>query len=147
MRYCISALVRKRRAFTVKAYRGLMIRAGLKTCENRSFRVPPGFYLVHASNSLSFSEWRAGFDWVAGRFGTAIIFPTFDLCRSWCGQIVCGITIVSALTESADPWYLGDVAWELEGPIPFEKGVRVKGQLGLWRLHGDQDSLPTDFLT
>ena len=120
------------KAFTVKAHWGLLIRSGLKTCENRCFRVPPGFYLVHASNSLSFSEWRAGFDWVAGRFGTAIIFPSFDLCRAWCGQIVCGITVVSALTESSDPWYLGDVAWELERPVPCDKGVRVKGQLGVW---------------
>ena len=125
------------RAFTVKAHWGLLIRSGLKTCENRSFRVPPGFYLVHASNSLSFSEWRAGFDWVAERFGTAIICPSFDLCRSWCGQILCGITVVSALTESSDPWYLGDVAWELERPVPFEQGVRVKGQLGVWLVSDD----------
>lgn len=120
-------------AFTVKAHWGLLIQSGLKTCENRCFRVPPGFYLVHASNSLSFSEWRAGFDWVADRFGTAIIFPSFDLCRSWCGQIVCGITVVSALTESADPWYLGDVAWELERPVPCAKGVTAKGKLGVWK--------------
>ncbi|HNX35156.1 MAG TPA: hypothetical protein PKM57_11045 [Kiritimatiellia bacterium] len=123
------------KAFTVKAHWGLLIRSGLKTCENRCFRVPPGFYLVHASNSLSFSEWRAGFDWVAGRFGTAIIFPSFDLCRSWCGQIVCGITVVSAMTQSNDPWFNGaDVAWELERPVPCERGVRVKGQLGVWRV-------------
>ena len=120
------------KAFTVKAHWGLLIRSGLKTCENRSFRVQPGFYLVHASNSLSFSEWRAGFDWVADRFGTAIIFPSFDLCRTWCGQIVCGITVVSALTESADPWYLGDVAWELERPTPCDRGVTAKGCLGTW---------------
>ena len=122
------------KAFTVKAHWGLLIRSGLKTCENRSFRVPPGFYLVHASNSLSFSEWRAGFDWVSYRFGTAIIFPSFDLCRAWRGQILCGITVVSALKESSDPWYLGDVAWELERPVPFEQGVRVKGQLGVWKI-------------
>ena len=49
----------KTRAFTVKAHWGLLIRSGLMTCENRSFRVPPGFYLVHASGSLSFSDaWR-----------------------------------------------------------------------------------------
>ncbi|MDD4440350.1 MAG: hypothetical protein PHX41_00505 [Kiritimatiellae bacterium] len=122
------------KAFTVKAHWGLLIRSGLKTCENRSFRVSPGFYLVHASGSLSFSEWRAGFDWVSERFGTAVICPSFDLCRSWCGQIVCGITVVSALKESSDPWYLGDVAWELERPVPFEQGVRVKGQLGVWKI-------------
>ena len=46
----------------VKAHWGLLIRAGLKTCENRSFRVPPGFYLVHASISLSFFEGGSG-DW------------------------------------------------------------------------------------
>ena len=68
------------RAFTVKAHWGLLIRSGLKTCENRSFRVPPGFYLVHASSSLSFSEWCAGSVWIAERFGTAIIYPSFDLC-------------------------------------------------------------------
>jgi hypothetical protein len=120
------------RAFTVKAHWGLLIRSGLKTCENRSFRVPPGFYLVHASNSLSFSEWRAGFDWVAERFGTAVIPPSFDLCRAWCGQIVCGITVVSALTASTDPWYLGDVAWELENPVPCAQGVAAKGFFGVW---------------
>ena len=123
------------RAFTVKVHWGLLIRSGLMTCESRSFRVPPGFYLVHASGSLSFSEWRAGYGWVADRFGTAIIFPSFDLCRSWCGQIVCGITVVSALTKSKDPWFSGaDVAWELENPVPCERGARVKGQLGVWKV-------------
>lgn len=122
------------KAFTVKAHWGLLIRSGLKTCENRTFRVPPGFYLVHASGSLSFSEWCAGRDWVSDRFGTAIIFPSFDLCRSWCGQILCGITVVSALTQSKDPWYNGsDVAWELEQPVPYAKGAKVLGQLGLWK--------------
>ena len=120
------------RAFTVKAHWGLLIRAGLKTVENRNCRVPTGFYLVHASSSLSFSEWRSGFDWVAERFGTAVICPSFDLCRSWCGQIVCGIKVVSALTKSADPWYLGDVAWELENPVPCAPGVTAKGSLGVW---------------
>ena len=125
------------KAFTVKAHWGLLIRSGLKTCENRCFRVPPGFYLVHTSNSLSFSEWRAGFDWVSDRFGTAIIFPSFDLCRAWCGQIVCGVRIVSALTVSTDPWYLGDVAWELENPVPCARGVVAKGALGVWAVSGD----------
>ena len=120
------------KAFTVKAHWGLLISAGLKTCENRSFRVPPGFYLVHASGSLSFSEWYAGSVWIAERFGTAIICPSFDLCRSWCGQIVCGVRIVSALTASADPWYLGDVAWELENPMPCAHGVAAKGFFGVW---------------
>lgn len=119
-------------AFTVKAHWALLISAGLKTCESRSFRVPPGFYLVHASASLSFSEWRAGRDWIAERFGTAIICPSFDLCRTWCGQIVCGVRIVSALTASTDPWYLGDVAWELENPVPCTRGVAAKGALGVW---------------
>lgn len=74
---------------------------------------------------------------MADRFGTVIVFPSFDLCRSWCGQIVCGITVVSALTKSSDPWYLGDVAWELDKPVPCEQGVRVKGQLGVWRVGGE----------
>jgi len=120
------------RAFTVKAHWGLLIRAGLMTCENRSYRVPPGFYLVHASGNLSFSEWYAGSVWIADRFGTAIICPSFDLCRAWCGQILCGITVVSALTASSDPWYLGDVAWELENPVPCAQSVAVKGSLGVW---------------
>jgi hypothetical protein len=120
------------RAFTVKAHWGLLIRAGLKTCENRSFRVPAGFYLVHASGSLSFSEWYAGSMWIAERFGTAIICPSFDLCRSWCGQILCGVTVVSALTASTDPWFTGDVAWALERPVPCARGVAAKGNLGVW---------------
>ena len=73
------------KAFTVKAHWGLLIRQGMKTCENRSFRVPPCFYLVDASSSLSFSEWCAGSMWIAERFGTAIICPSFDECRSWGG--------------------------------------------------------------
>ena len=125
------------RAFTVKAHWGLLIRAGLKTCESRCFRVPPGFYLVHASNSLSFSAWCAGSRWIAERFGTAIICPSFDLCRAWRGQILCGITVVSALTESRDPWYLGDVAWELEKPVPCGRGVAAKGNLGAWTVSDD----------
>jgi len=67
--------------------------------------------------------------------GTAIIFTSFDSCRSWCGQILCGITVVSALTKSKDPWFSGaDVAWELENPVPCERGVRAKGALGLWKV-------------
>ena len=125
------------RAFTVKAHWGLLIRQGMKTCENRSFRVPPGFYLVHASNSLSFSEWCAGSMWIAERFGSAIICPSFDLCRSWGGQILCGITVVSALTASKDPWFTGDVAWELENPVPCARGVAAKGSLGVWAVSAE----------
>ena len=99
--------------------------------------VPLGFYLVHASSSLCFSEWCAGSMWIADRFGTAIICPSFDLCRVWCGQIVCGVRVVSALTASADPWYLGDVAWELENPVPCARGVSVKGTLGVWKVSDD----------
>lgn len=120
------------RAFTVKAHWGLLIRSGVKTCENRSFRVPPGFYLVHASNSLSFSEWCAGSLWVADRFGACVKYPGFDECRAWCGQILCGVSVVSALTASASQWYLGDVAWELESPLPCARGVAAKGALGVW---------------
>ena len=128
------------RAFTVKAHWGLLIREGLKTCENRCFRVPPGFYLVHASCSLSFSEWGAGYAWCAERFGTAIRYPAYDVCRTWCGQILCGVRIVSALTASADPWYLGDVAWELEGPVGCAQGVAVKGSLGVWPVSADVEA-------
>ncbi len=45
------------KAFTVKTHWGLLIRSSLKTSEKRCFRVPPGFYLVHASISRSFSEY------------------------------------------------------------------------------------------
>ncbi|MEI7902766.1 MAG: hypothetical protein WCK89_21170 [bacterium] len=128
------------RAFTVKAHWGLLIRSGLKTVENRGFRVPPGFYLVHASSSLSFSEWCSGSVWIADRFGTAIICPSFDECRSWAGQIVCGITVVSALTASSDPWYLGDVAWELERPVPCARGVAAKGFVGVWPVSDEVES-------
>lgn len=95
------------RAFTVKAHWGLLIRSGIKTCENRSFRVPSVFYLVHASSSLSFSEWCEGSKWVRERFGDRVVFPGFDECRSWCGQMLCGVRVVSALTQSTDPWFLG----------------------------------------
>ncbi len=125
------------RAFTVKAHWGLLIRAGLKTVENRSFRVPPGLYLVHASNNLSFSDWCAGSLWVADRFGAAVRFPGYDECRAWCGQVVCGIHVVSALTASADPWYMGDVAWELERPVLCARGVAAKGFLGVWAVDGE----------
>ena len=43
---------------------------------------------------------------------------------------VCGVRVVSALTASSDPWYLGDMAWELENPVPCARGVWVKGSLG-----------------
>jgi hypothetical protein len=56
------------------------------------------------------------------------------LCRTWCGQIVRGVRIVSALTASTDPWYLGDVAWELEGPVPCAQGVTANGNLGVWKV-------------
>jgi len=36
------------------------------------------------------------------------------------------------LTASASPWYLGDVAWELENPLPCAQGVKAKGSLGVW---------------
>ena len=46
--------------------------------------------------------------------------------------------MVSALTKSKDPWFSGaDVAWELENPVPCERGVKVKGQLGVWPVHDD----------
>lgn len=123
----------KIRAFTVKAHWGLLIRSGIKTCENRTFRAPPGFYLVHASSSLSFSEWCYGVQWVHERFGSSCPFPAFDVCRLWCGQVLCGVKVVAACTESNDRWYLaGKVAWELDSPVLCERGVFARGNLGAW---------------
>jgi len=129
----------KIRAFTVKAHWGLLIRSGIKTCENRSFRVPSDFYLVHASSSLSFSEWCEGSKWVQARFGDRVSFPGFDECRSWCGQMLCGVRVLSALTQSADPWFLGGdlVAWELGAVVQCAPGVRAKGFLGVWPVSED----------
>ncbi len=94
--------------------------------------VLPGYYQVHASSSLSSSEWSAGGLWKADRFGAAVRFPRYDECRAWCGQVVCGIHMVSALTALAGPWHMGDVAWKLERPVLCARGVAAKGFLGVW---------------
>lgn len=57
---------------------------------------------------------------------------SFDENSSFYGQIVCGVRIISALTASSDPWYLGDVAWELVNPVPYARGLAAKGSLGVW---------------
>lgn len=130
--------MKEMKAFTVKAHWGLLIRQGIKTCENRCFRVPSGFYLVHASSSLSFSEWCAGTLWVSERFGDRIAFPSFIECREWCGQILCGVRVVEASTETADPWHMaGQLAWALEGPVPCGRGVSAVGKLGVWPVSPD----------
>ncbi len=41
------------------------------------------------------------------------------------------------MTECKDPWYLGDVAWELERPLPCARGVAAKGALGVWVVSGE----------
>lgn len=47
--------------------------------------------------------------------------------------MVCGVSVVSALTESRDPWHMaGNVAWELETPVPCVRGVFARGSLGVW---------------
>ena len=71
-----------------------------------------------------------------GRFGGGVKYPGFDECRAWCGQILCGVSVVSALTASASPWFSGaDVAWELERPVPCARGVAAKGALGVWTVN------------
>lgn len=127
------------RAFTVRPHWGLLIRAGLKTCENRSFRAPPGFYLVHASASLGFYEWGLASRWVAEHFGFGKVdFPSYDECLSWRGQVMCGVWVVSACTVSSDPWHIdGKVAWELESPVKCARGVHTRGFLGCWPV-GDE---------
>ena len=41
------------------------------------------------------------------------------------------------LTVSANPWYLSDVVWELERPVPCARGVAAKGALGVWAVSGE----------
>ncbi len=122
------------KAFTVKAHWGLLIRSGLKTVENRSFHVPPGFYLVHASSSLSYSEWSEGRDWVRGRFGSSVAFPGYEESQVWCGQVLCGVRVLGAVSFCGDPWFVGGdkLAWELGAVVPCFPGVAAKGALGLW---------------
>jgi hypothetical protein len=125
-------------AFTVKAHWGLLIRAGLKTVENRNFRVPPGYYLVHCSNRVTFSDWSVARDWVTDRIGTGVPFPSFMECLTWRGCVCCGVHVVSALRESADPWFMpGRVAWMLERPDLCSRGIRARGGLGVWRVDSD----------
>lgn len=46
--------------------------------------------------------------------------------------------MVSALTRSADPWFMpGRVAWELERPGPYPPGIRARGGLGVWPVDSD----------
>lgn len=74
--------------------------------------------------------------WIVERFRTAIICLSFGESRSWCGQVVCGVTVTLALTASTDLWFLGDVAWELVTPVPCAHGVAAKGSLGVWAMRG-----------
>lgn len=120
-------------AFTVKPHWGLLIRAGLKTVENRSFRVPPGFYLVHCASRFTLTQWEVARGWVADRIGAEVAFPSYAECLMWRGCVCCGVRVVSALTASADPWFMpGRVAWELERPVPYPRGIRARGGLGVW---------------
>lgn len=65
-------------------------------------------------------------------------FPTFDECLAWRGQVLCGIKVVSALTESSDRWHIdGDVAWELTSPVVCGRGVYARGNLGAWPVSDD----------
>ena len=125
-------------AFTVKAHWGLLIRAGLKTVENRNFRVPPGFYFVHCASRVHLNEWAVAKDWVSDRVGAHVPFPSLSECQAWLGCVCCGVNVVSALTESADPWFMpGRVAWELERPVPYPAGIRARGGLGVWPVDSD----------
>ncbi len=125
-------------AFTVKPHWGLMIRAGLKTVENRNFRVPPGYYLVHCANRVTFSQWSVAKDWVSDRIGAQVPFPSYSQCLEWRGCVCCGVHVLSALTESAAPWFMtGRVAWELERPVPYPAGIRARGGLGVWPVDSD----------
>ncbi len=124
--------------FTVKPHWGLLIRAGVKTVENRSFRVPPGFYLVHCASRVTLGQWAIARDWVGDRFGPEVRFPPYGECLAWRGCVCCGVRVVSALTRSESRWAMPDrVAWELEGVIPYPVGVRTRGGLGVWPVDSD----------
>jgi hypothetical protein len=125
-------------AFTVKPHWGLLIRSGFKTVENRNFRVPPGFYLVHCANRVTLAQWSVAKDWVIDRIGPQVPFPSFSDCLAWRGCVCCGVRVASALTQSADPWFMPDrVAWELEGVVPYPAGIRARGGLGVWPVDSD----------
>lgn len=53
--------------------------------------------------------------------------------------MLCGVRVVSALTQSTDPWFMGGdlVAWELGVVVPCAPGVRAKGFLGVWPVSDD----------
>jgi len=125
-------------AFTVKPHWGLLIRAGLKTVENRNFRVPPGLYFVHCANRVTFAQWSVARDWVSDRIGPQVPFPSYAECLAWRGCVCCGVHVASALTQSKDPWFMpGRVAWELERPAPCPPGIRARGGLGVWPVDSD----------
>ena len=125
-------------AFTLKPHWGLLIRAGLKTVENRNFRVPTGTYLVHCANRVTFAQWAVAKDWVSDRIGAHVAFPSYSECLEWRGCVCCGVRVVTALTKSADPWFMpGRVAWELERPVPYPHGIRARGGLGVWPVDSD----------
>lgn len=64
--------------FTVKPHWGLLIRAVIKTVENRNFRVPPGFYLVHCSSRFTLSQWAVAKDWIGDCIGPHVKFPAYS---------------------------------------------------------------------
>lgn len=124
----------KTRAFTVKPFWALLIMADIKDVENRTFRAPPGRYLVHASRSYSWAEHRECHALVAERFGVVSWMPTWEECAGIAGKIVGGVEVSAAVTRSLSPWWDGErVAWELREPrriVPVE----AVGRLGLWKV-------------
>lgn len=121
------------RAFTVKPFWALLIMAGRKDVENRTFRAPPGRYLVHASRGYSYAEHRACLDWIGERMRPDFA-PTWEACAAAAGKILGGVEVAECVTVCLSPWWDGErVAWVLREPRQIEP-VEVTGALGLWKV-------------
>ena len=105
------------------------ILAGIKRVENRSFRMQPGWYVLHTGLKTSSHESQHALLSTLTNAPPEMSLPH--------GSIVGAIEISHALAIedcAADPWAFGPVVNVIRSVVRLERPVPHRGALSLWKI-------------
>ena len=126
------------KVLTVKQPWGILICAGIKDIENRTWKLPEKYrgerVLIHASEDRKLNLMHLSSDQYID-FLNKIDISTLKPCDQWPRSAIIGsVEIVDCVINHPSVWAeKGVYNWVLANPILFEKPIlNVKGKLGFW---------------
>jgi hypothetical protein len=120
------------RALSLRPEWAHCIAHGSKRLENRTWK-PPAVIVgqriaIHASGRLDARQLAE----ICRRFGYA--WRKADVV---CSAIVATAIVSGHVIESADPWFVGPLAWVLTDVVTLAEPIACKGALSVWRPAAD----------